>query len=385
MRVILIDGNEANVEQAVGVSVYTNSLLKQFKKHASHDIRFCIYLKNKPKLHLPRENQYFRYRVVWGPFMWLKVFLPLRLMYDYYVQRIRHALRLPTIWFHSFFSPAHYAPRWLPPHCRLVVTLHDLAYEFFPDEFLKKDLYKLRNWTADAMVRSTYVITVSQHTKADAIRAYNLPESRVIAIPNGFSAPVVGSGKQTPLINGHDYQLTPFKYLLYVGTIQPRKNLTNLIYAFALFHKEQPTYKLVIAGKKGWMYEDIFNLSHKLKIDPYVHFVGYVNEQDKTYLYSRAFCFVLPSLYEGFGFPILEAFAASCPVLCSNTSSLPEVGGNAALYFDPRQPNDLVGKLRSLEKDLKLRHECIEKGEAQAKRFSWEACGEATLQVLLRQ
>lgn len=385
MRVILVDGNEANVDQTVGVSVYTLHLLEYFKKHASHDIRFCVYLRQKPKLHLPRENQYFRYRVVWGPGLWLKVFLPLRLIYDYAIQRLRHILHLQTIWFYSFFAPAHYAPRWLPPRCRLVVTLHDLAYEFFPDEFLKKDLQKLQSWTLDAIARSSYVITVSVRTKLDAIKVYDLPEQRVFAIPNGFSPPQVASARQTPLINGHDYQLIPYKYLLYVGTIQPRKNITTLIYAFALFHKEHPDYKLVIAGKKGWMYEEVFSLVHKIKVQHVVHFVGYVNEQDKTYLYTKAFCLVMPSMYEGFGLPILEAFASHCPVISSNTSSLPEVAGNAALYFDPKQVNDLVDKLRSLEKDLKLRQTCIERGDLQSKKFSWEACGEATLNVLLKQ
>ena len=384
MRLILIDGNEANVEQTVGVSVYTTNILTQFKRYASHDVRFCVYLRNQPRLHLPRENQYFRYKVVFGPVMWLKFFLPMRLMWDYSIQQLRSMLHLPNIRFHAFFAPAHYSPPYLPNKCKLVVTIHDLAYEFFPDEFLKRDLFKLRRWTLESVAKASSIIAVSTNTKQDVVRVYNIPENQVYAVPNGFTTWQGPISKQTTLINGHDYHIVPYKYVLYVGTLQPRKNITTLIYAFALFHKENPDYKLIIAGKKGWLYEQIFSLAHKLKIDHAVHLVGYVSDQEKMYLYSKAMCFVLPSLYEGFGLPILEAFSASCPVICSNVSSLPEVGGSAAIYFDPKQANSLVDKLRNLEQDLKLRHECVERGEIQAKKFSWEHCAESTLQILLK-
>ncbi|MBP6993708.1 glycosyltransferase family 4 protein [Candidatus Woesebacteria bacterium] len=384
MRLILIDGNEANVDQTVGVSVYTLNLLMQFKKYASHDIRFLVYLRKEPKLHLPRENQYFRYKVVWGPFAWLRIFLPIQLKIDYAWQRMRRFLRLTHIRFHVFFSPAHYSPSWLPTGCKLVVTIHDLAYEFFPDEFLKKDLHKLHHWTIDSVIKASAVIAVSENTKEDIVRVYNVPTDMVHAIPNGFTPVKVSTPKQTMIINGHDYKLSPYKYLLYIGTLQPRKNISTLIYAFALFNKENPEYKLIIAGKKGWLYDDIFVLTQKLKLESSVHIVGYVTEQEKYHLFNKAFCFVMPSLYEGFGLPILEAFSASCPVICSNTSSLPEVGGNAALYFDPKNATSLLQKLRDLEKDLKVRNELIEKGERQAHKFSWEYCGEATLEVLLK-
>ena len=384
MRLLLIDGNEANVDQAVGVSVYTLNLLFQFKRYASHDVRFLIYLRKPPKLHLPRENQYFRYKVVWGPFLWLKLFLPLQIRIDYAWQTLRRFLRLSYVHFHSYFAPAHYSPSWLPKRCKLVVTIHDLAYEFFPDEFLKKDLHKLHRWTVESVVRSQAIIAVSSNTKEDVVRVYNVPSDQVHTIPNGFTPMKVVTPKQTMLIHGHDYKLTPYKYVLYVGTLQPRKNISTLIYAFALFHKENPDYKLIIAGKKGWLFDDIFSLVHKLKLEHAVHLVGYVTEQEKFHLFNKAFCFVMPSLYEGFGLPILEAFSASCPVICSDTSSLPEVGGHAALYFDPKNANSLLEKLRALEKDLKVRNACIEKGELQCAKFSWDYCGEATLQVLLK-
>lgn len=384
MRLILIDGNEANVEQSVGVSVYTTQLLTQFKRYASHDVRFLVYLRSRPKLHMPRENQYFRYSVVWGPAMWLRLFLPIRIWRDHLWQTLRRLIRASYVRFHVFFSPAHYSPSWLPPGCKLVVTIHDLAYEFFPDEFLKRDLHKLHHWTIESTVRAHSIIAVSASTHDDIIRVYNVPEAMVHTIPNGFTYTKLSHTRQTMLIHGHDYKLVPYKYVLYVGTLQPRKNISMLIYAFALFNKEFPEYKLIIAGKKGWMYEQIFSLVRKLKLENVIHMVGYLSEEEKSMLYQRAFCFVLPSLYEGFGIPVLEAFAQGCPVLCSNTSSLPEVGGNAAIYFDPKNPNSLLNQLRFLERDLKVRNACIERGEIQCARFSWEQCAQETLQILLK-
>jgi glycosyltransferase involved in cell wall biosynthesis len=169
-----------------------------------------------------------------------------------------------------------------------------------------------------------------------------------------------------------------------VGTLQPRKNIKTLLYAFALFHKEQPDQHLVIAGKKGWMYEEIFETSRKLRVDHVVHFTGYIPEHDKINLYTHALCTVLPSFYEGFGFPLLEAFAASCPVISSETSSLPEIGGSAPLYFRPDNAQDLLNKLRLVEKDYKLCNDMIERGHTRLRQFSWETCGEDTLEVLLQ-
>lgn len=387
MKLICVDGNEANVTQPVGVSVYTNNILHQFKHYADHDIRFCVYLRKKPLLHLPRENQYFRYRIVRGPCMWNRFFLPFALWRDYMRQRMRHFLDKRTIWFHSFLAPAHYAPPWLPPKCKLVVTIHDLAFLFYPDEFLKKDLYKLTNWTAEAVHQAEHIIAVSEHTKQDIINQYHIAPQHIRTIPNGFASQKLTSPETSipwMVINGHKYDIETREYILYVGTLQPRKNIKTLLYAFALFHKEHPEQKLIIAGKKGWMYEDIFSTVKKFKIDHVVHFVGYVNEVDKNKLYAHALAFVLPSLYEGFGFPLLEAFAASCPVICSNTSSLPEVGGDAALYFDPMKPNDLVDRLREIERDFKMRQDMIDKGLNRLRNFSWEKCAEHTLEMLLK-
>ncbi|MFO0704294.1 MAG: glycosyltransferase family 1 protein [Patescibacteria group bacterium] len=384
MKLILVDGNEANVKNTVGVSVYTLKLLHEFKKYASNDVRFCVYLKKPPLLHLPKENQYFRYRVVWGPAFWLRVFLPIRIYIDEKWQNFRKFLRLSTIDIYAYFAPAHYSPQYLPKKCKLVVTIHDLAYIFFPNEYLKKDRYKLEKWTADSIGRASKIIAVSEHTKKDIVEIFKLNEDQVKTILNGFTPQEkIQDNKQVMLIQGIDYGLEPHNYILYVGTLQPRKNISNLLYAFAMLYKEHQDLRLVIAGKKGWMYDEIFSLAKKLKIDHVVHFLGYVTERDKAYLLNKALCLAFPSLYEGFGLPILEAFSAGCPVVCSNTSSMPEVAGDAALYFDPKNPNDILDKLRSVEANLPLRHSLIEAGEKRVMNFSWETCAKKTIETIL--
>lgn len=384
MKLIIIDGNEANVKHKVGVSVYTLHLLHEFKKYASNDLRFCVYLRDDPGLHMPKENQYFRYRIVWGPILWLKLFLPIALYLDELRQNLRKFLRLSTIDLYAYFAPAHYAPSYIPKSCKLIVTVHDLAYILFPKEFLKNDLNKLTKWTAESVFRANKVITVSQNTKKDVMEFYKLPDNLVKTVHNGYSAQDTKvDHKQTILVAGRNYGIEPYKYFLYVGTLQPRKNLGKLLYAFAMFAKEKEDYRLVIAGKEGWMYDEILNLAQKLKIEKIVHFVGYVSDQDKAVLYSKATSLVFPSLYEGFGLPILEAFSAGCPVISSNSSCLPEIAGNGALYFDPQNPNDILNKMREIESSLPLRHNLIEAGERQLLKFSWETCGKKTLEVIL--
>lgn len=359
---IAVDGNEANVPHKVGVSVYTFRLLSYFRKHADSENRFTVFLRNAPQSDMPQTSEYFSYEVVKGPIGWSQIFLPLRLCLNY----------LKGIRYHVFFSPAHYIPRFSP--FKTVVTIHDLSYLFFPQEFLKKDLYQLTNWTRHAIEKSAAVIAVSKTTKKDIVREYGTDENKISIIYNGYektaqSSPIQKSTKENP-------------YFLYVGTVQPRKNLKFLIAAFAKFLKKHPTYRLIIAGKKGWLSDDIEPYVSSLKLEDSVSFPGYVPQEKKDELYKNARAFILPSLYEGFGIPLLEAMANKCPVLSSYESSLPEVGGEACLYFDPHEQSDLIEKMELVTTDEALRKNLIQKGAERVKAFSWDQTGEQTLLLL---
>ncbi|OGK20333.1 hypothetical protein A3C23_02895 [Candidatus Roizmanbacteria bacterium RIFCSPHIGHO2_02_FULL_37_13b] len=366
--IIGVDGNEANVEKRVGVSVYTYELLKYFQKKASNDTQFIIYLRVNPESSMPVETQFFKYRVVKGP-LWSQIFLPI----DLYLNRKINV----------FFSPAHYTPRFCP--IPLVVSIHDLAYEYYPDEFLKKDLYKLKNWTKHAVSQAKRIIAVSNNTKKDIVKFYKIPKEKIDVVYNGYTNRITLDTLHASRSNlNTKYQILNTKYLLYVGTIQPRKNLLTLIEAFHLLLHDKPDFKLVIAGKKGWMYDEIYQKVEKLKLTDKIMFTGYINESELSFLYQNAAIYVLPSLYEGFGIPILEAMSHGCPVICSNVSSLPEIGANACLYVNPNDKIELKLKIVKLIEDRELRADLIEKGKQRIKKFSWEKCGIETLAILQR-
>lgn len=363
-----VDGNEANVEKAVGVSVYTQRLLAYFHSHASEETRFRIFLRRRPLPMLPPETEFFRYQVVPGPVAWSQIFFPLHLSFNRSVDVL--------------FCPAHYAPRRCP--VPFVVTIHDLSYFYYPDEFLKKDLYKLKNWTAYSLDQADHVLSVSKTTKKDILQWYELDTHKVSVVYNGFEKETKKNIPSSLPTESPLAQLKKKKYVLYVGTLQPRKNVSFLIQAFARFYQDNPSYRLVIAGKKGWLYQEILNEAAKHGIADVVLFPGFVSDEELIWLYRHAFCFVQPSLYEGFGIPILEAMAYDCPVIASQVSSLPEVGGEACLYMDPNDVSDLHAKLRLLIENKVVRSDLIKKGKKQIQQFSWDTCGAETLEVLGR-
>jgi glycosyltransferase involved in cell wall biosynthesis len=356
--IIGVDGNEANVTEKVGVSFYTFKLLNFFQKQANDSLNFIVFLKRKPNLDFPSPTNFFRYEIVPWDFLWSQTFLPL---YLYKKKALGEKIDV-------FFSPAHYAPRFCP--IASVVTVHDLSYFYYPEEFLKKDLYQLKNWTKYSVKNAKKVIAVSATTKKDLIKFYQLPEEKIEVIYNGGPRHI------------KKLKLTKSKFILFVGTLQPRKNLITLIAAFNLFYKQNPEFKLVIAGKKGWLYENIFHHVKELRLEKQVIFTGYISEEELISYYKNAFCFVLPSFYEGFGIPLLEAMSFNCPVISSSSSSLPEVGGNACLYFNPKSVNDLLKKMKMIMENEKLRKELIKKGKERLKLFSWKTCAEKTLAVI---
>ncbi len=358
--IVGVDGNEANVKQKVGVSVYAANLLAYWSKKANSNLRFKIFLKEKPQSNLPPPHEFFNYETVAGDKLWSQIFLPARL-------NLKKDIDV-------FFSPAHYSPRLSP--VPVVVTIHDLSYFYYPGEFLKKDLYKLENWTKYSVQKAKRVIAVSQNTKKDLLKFYRLPVNKVEVIYNGYEKQKTKTAEQLK-----NFDL-PKAYFLYVGTLQPRKNVSTLIRAFRKFKQTYPLFKLIIVGRKGWLYQQIFSLVTNLNLEEEIIFTDYVTDAELVKLYQNAFCFVLPSLYEGFGIPILEAMAYACPVISSNVSSLPEIGGQACLYFNPHSEKELLTKMKILANNQVLRQQLIKKGKEQIKNFSWQKCAEETLKVI---
>ena len=359
--IIGIDGNEANVEKRVGISEYAFELIKFFERFKI-DINFVIYLKEKPREDMPEEKDGWKYRVIGPGKFWTQFGLPLDLFF--------HKPR-PDV----FFTPTHYAPRFSP--VPTVISIMDLSYIHFQELFKKKDLYQLENWTAYSAKNAKKILTISKFSKDDIIKTYKIPGGRVVVTYPGIKEELGIMKQESSELQGR-YGIKG-KYILFVGTLQPRKNIARLVEAFS---KIKNDIQLVIVGKKGWMYEDILEAPRKFNVEDRIRFLEFVSNEDLPCLYENAECFVLPSLYEGFGLPVLEAMKYGCPVVISNVSSLPEAGGDAALYFDPNNVSDIASKIELVLNDAKLKKEMIEKGYRQVKKFSWEKTARETLKVL---
>jgi len=371
--IIGIDGNEANVKNRVGIGEYASELLRKFAEFRVQSLEFIVYLKDNPRADLPRENENWKYRVIKPGKLWTQWRLPL----DLYLRRPR-----PDV----FFSPSHYAPRFSP--VPTVMSIMDVSYLYFPEMFNKSDLYQLRSWTAYSVKNAKKVLTISKSSKNDIIKEYRIPSSKVFVTYPGIKEVL----SLEPRVYGMKQIQSKYgvgdKFILFVGTLQPRKNIVRLIEAFSKVldtNKNELITKdleLVIIGKKGWLYEEILGTPKSLGIEERVKFLEDVNNDDLTLFYKNAVCFVLPSLYEGFGLPIIEAMQHNCPVITSNVSSLPEVGGDACLYMNPEDSADIADKIEKLISNEKLRKELIEKGKKQVAKFSWEKTAKETLAVL---
>jgi len=348
-----IDGNEANVKNRVGSNVYSYELLQALHKLKAKAV---VYLKDKPLNDLPKQSGWWQYRIVGPRRFWTQFGLPL----DLYLHQPR-----PDV----FFTPGHYLPRWAP--CPTVMSIMDLSYIHFPRMFKKRDLWQLRQWTARSIKKAKKILTISEHSRNAIIDYYALkPEKVVVTYPG------VKMDKSKRKTNLKKYGVKG-DFLLYVGTLQPRKNLNKLIEAFSRLGGQD--LKLVIVGKKGWLYKEIFGKVKELGLTKKVIFTGYVPYEELSAFYQQAQCFVLVSLYEGFGLPVLEAMHYGCPVVASNVSSLPEVVGQAGILVDPNNIEDIA---RGIKKAIQNREELVQKGYKQVKKFSWDKCAKETLKVL---
>jgi glycosyltransferase involved in cell wall biosynthesis len=360
--IIGIDGNEANVERKVGIGEYAYELLKQFSKLSNQNIKFVVYLKSSPRVDMPPPSSTFRYKIVTPTKMWTQIALPISLFFG----------KRPDV----FFTPSHYAPRVSP--VKTVISVMDLSFIRFPELFAKKDLYQLKNWTAYSARNAKRILTISLSSKNDIINEYKKDAKSVVVTYPGIK-PSLTLNKNIKMNDLNKKFGINKEYILFVGTLQPRKNIAKLVEAFSKIDKD---IQLVIVGKKGWLYEEILSAPAKYNVEEKVKFLDFVTDEELPDLYKNALCFVLPSLYEGFGLPVLEAMKNGCPVITSNVSSLPEAGGDAAEYFDPENVDEIAKKIEKVIADKKLREEMIKKGYQQVKKFSWEKTAKDTLKVL---
>jgi len=266
--------------------------------------------------------------------------------------------------------------------CPVVVTLHDLIPIKHPEtEKLAAQVY-WRLQIPIAARRSNFIITDSEHARKEIMTDFLVPAERIRAVMLGFNPDMNREPDQSTSRKVSAKYNLPDDYILYVGTIQPRKNLGTLIEAFNLLKQDRDiSHKLVIVGRKGWLYEQLFKRIHELGLDEEILFTGFVPDEELPSIYGRAGVFVYLSLFEGFGLPPLEAMACGIPVITSNTTSLPEVVGNAGITLPPTDVAKVSEALRQIICDKELRTTMRQKGLKQARLFSWEATARETLEI----
>ena len=261
-----------------------------------------------------------------------------------------------------------------------VFTLYDLAFRSYPETHTPLNRWFLTLMLPRFLRAANMVITISECTKRDAVRLYGLDEAKIRVIYGGVNPRFRPANPEVISAIRIRYSL-PGRFITCVGTIEPRKNLTTLLEAYQALKSQGSDHKLVIVGKKGWLYKGFFRRLRELGLEGEVIFPGFVPDEDLPALYSAATLFVFPSLYEGFGLPPLEAMACGTPVITSNTSSLPEVVGGAGILIDPHDVGGLVEAMGRVLTDEPLRAEMRVKGMERARGFTWEKTARETLGV----
>lgn len=261
---------------------------------------------------------------------------------------------------------------------KVITTIHDMTYLRYPETMDYRNLKRLKNGIQRSIKRSSHLLTVSEFSKQEIVDLLNVPANKVSVVP---CAPSLTADAMPFAQIKQKYEIT-HPYILYIGTIEPRKNLIRLLNAFEkLKGRDNFFYQLILAGGKGWGNEQIYQIVDNKFHDSEIIFTGYVTDAEKNALYKNAELFVFPSLYEGFGIPPLEAMTLGCPVVSSNAASLPEVVGDAAELVDPMEVDSIAeGMWKVLSDDL-YRAELVQKGYRQAKKFNWDDSAKKLMQI----
>ncbi|HMR55499.1 MAG TPA: glycosyltransferase family 1 protein [Candidatus Doudnabacteria bacterium] len=357
--IIGIEAERANNRVKTGVEHYAKQLILHLAQIDSEN-QYILYLRTKPEdwfLALPKN---FSVKVIPFPIFWTQLRLSWEMLWH-----------PPDV----LFVPASTLPLI---HPKSVYTEHDVAWIYYPEifTFYMRWFHRIFSWLARTGAKR--IIAISDATKQDLVKHYKVQPEKIAVVPHGYE---VTNYENRELPEDIKKKL-PEKYILFLSTIQPRKNLVGLIEAFTELKQEHPElpHKLVVVGKAGWKYEESFQ-AMKANSDNVVY-LGRVDDSARWPIYAHADLFISASFYEGFGMWILEAFECGTPVAVSNISSLPEVGADAALYFDPEDKEQIKETILKILQNESLRSDLVAKGKTRLQDFSWEKCARETLEVL---
>ncbi len=369
---IAVNTRHLLVDRLEGVGIVTDEVLRRIaKKHPDDQLDYYFDRKFDQRfIHSANVKGFALAPVTRLPIL-------IRFWLDYPVRK-HVQKRKPDV----FFSPDGFIP--LGMSVPKVSMIHDVAYLRYPEHLPARINAFYKKWIPRYLAYTDHIITVSHFSKSEIMDGYNVPEDKITVVYNGISdrfQPVDESVKQTTRKKYADGK----PYLLYLGAIHPRKNVQMLIEAFTLFKsKKASDLKLVLAGRASWQSEDIQKAIAESPFRNDIRMPGYVSTEDTVPLIGSAEAMVYPSLYEGFGLPLVEAMACGVPVLCSNVTSLPEVADNAALLFDPNDSGALAIQMQQISSDAHVRDELIRLGHIRTKAFSWDTAASQIYTILER-
>jgi glycosyltransferase involved in cell wall biosynthesis len=357
-------------DQLEGVGIVTDEVMKRMVKSHPYD-EFDYYFDRK-----------YHSRFVQEPTIHPHVFAPVTRLPLLIRWWLNHPVRQDVIKNNVdvFFSPDGFIP--LGMSVPKVSMFHDVAYLRYPEHLQPRIRNFYAKWMPRYMAETDHIITVSEFSKKEIIDGYKINPDKISVVYNGItdSYQPLDDVRKTEVRQEYT-QGRP--YFLYLGAIHPRKNVLTLVRAFEQYKTSANNdYQLIVAGRSAWHTEDVFQAIEKSKFKNDIHLPGYVSTDNATSLVGAATAMIYPSLYEGFGLPVVEAMACGVPVICSNVSSLPEVAGGAALLFYPMDVDQLSKHLQSITTDEKLRNDLIRLGLEKKKFFSWDKAAEEIYTIL---
>lgn len=384
-----IDGNEANVSQRVGSNVYAFKIIEQLEvlTEDQPQLQVTVLLRRPPVKDLPKPRSGWQYQVVKPSLLWTQLAAPIHL----FLNSHRYDL---------FFTPGHYAPRLSAvPY---VSSVMDLAFLQFPDQFHYTDLIQLKHWTKYSVKKARRVVTISDFSKADLIKQYHLPAEKIDVVYPAVEPESPASNQEVAAFFKKHRLRKP--YFIFVGTFQPRKNLQKLVAAYELFCRQISSQQvfshsrnrssngqsgiqlpqLVLAGKSGWLADDILQRIKQSPFYDYIILPGFVPDNLKPALYERAVASILVGLHEGFGIPALESLHYDCLPIVSNQSSLPEVVGEAGILVDPKSEHSIAQGLKlALEYSAHQVTQFRRQAAQQRAKFDWQQSAQQILNILI--
>ncbi|MCC6696964.1 MAG: glycosyltransferase family 4 protein [Candidatus Hydrogenedentes bacterium] len=366
--VIGVDARAANSERRAGIGTYCCELLRAIGP-LCREGTLRVYLDHAPLAGFPLDADYADFRILPSTWAWTQ-------------RALRSELRRdpPDV----FLAPTMQVPFGVP--CPIAVTVHDLAFFDFGQYFTWRTRLRSVVQARHAVRRADHIFAVSESARDELARKLGIPHERVTVTPHGVSAAFTSIQDETASFELRSTYRLPEKYILYVGRLQPRKNIERLIGAFEtllMSHPDLP-HDLVVAGDKGWLCDQIFQKAQSSACSDRIHLLGFVSADHLPSLMRGADVFALVSLWEGFGIPVIEAMACGTAVVASNCSSLPEVAGDAAVLVDPYSVESIAAGLAAVLTQDQFRADLEARGRERAHKFSWQTTAERTLEVLLR-